>query len=90
MNPKLQKTIREMERTKAKIVELQAFLPELEKQKIELENTEIVKAVRSVCVSPGDLDALLALYRAEFARKPASEAKSADNLETEAARDEGI
>jgi hypothetical protein len=70
MNPKLQKTVREIERAQAKIAELQALLPELEKQKTDIENTEIVKAVRSACVAPGDLDEFLASCREEF-RKPA-------------------
>jgi hypothetical protein len=71
MNPKLQKTVREIERTKAKIAELQALLPELEAQKTDLENTEIVKAMRSACVAPGDLADFLASYRAEFNNRPA-------------------
>jgi hypothetical protein len=83
MNPKLQKTIREIERTKAKIAELQELLPELEKQRTGLENAEIISAVRSACVAPGDLDAFLAAYRAESASRPAQGAKRTDNRETE-------
>jgi hypothetical protein len=88
MNTKLQKTVREIERTKARIAELQALLPELEKQKTDLENTEIVKAVRSVCVAPGDLDAFLAARRAEFSKQPAPAASRADYHETEDSGDE--
>ncbi|MDR0905240.1 MAG: DUF4315 family protein [Oscillospiraceae bacterium] len=63
MNPKLQKTIADIERTKAKISELQELLPELERQKTDLENTEIIKAVRSAYVKPGDVDAFIASLR---------------------------
>ena len=55
MNPRIQKTIDEIERTKAKIIELQALLPELERRRTDLENTEIVKLVRSANVAPGDI-----------------------------------
>jgi hypothetical protein len=69
MNPKLQKIIRDIERTKTKIAELQALLPELEKQKTELENLEIVRAVRSVNIAPGDLAAFLRTLKTEPQRK---------------------
>ncbi|MDR3278686.1 MAG: DUF4315 family protein [Oscillospiraceae bacterium] len=69
MNPKLQKTVRELERTRARIAELQTLLPELEKRKTDLENTEIVKAVRSASVAPGDLAAFLRTLRAEPAAR---------------------
>lgn len=68
MNSKIEKTIREIERTKAKIAELQALLPELERQKTDLENTEIIRIVRSVSVPPGELEDFLQSYRAETAR----------------------
>lgn len=63
MNPKLQKTIREIERVKTKIAELQASLPVLEKQKTELENTEIIKAFRSADVAPSDFAAFIEAYK---------------------------
>jgi len=72
MNPKLQKTVREIERAKAKIAEFQALLPGLERQKIDLENTEIVKAVRSVCIAPGEIEAFLEAYRHETQRQSES------------------
>jgi hypothetical protein len=88
MNTKLQKTVREIERTKEKIAELQVLLPELEKQKTDLENTEIVKAVRSAYVAPGDLANFLASYRAEFVKQPAQAASRTDYHETEAVTDD--
>jgi hypothetical protein len=59
MNPKIQKTVREIERARAKLAELQALLPELEKQKTELENLEIVRLVRSARIAPSDLPEFL-------------------------------
>jgi prefoldin subunit 5 len=63
MNPKLQKVNKEIERAKAKIAELQASLPALEKQKEELENTDWIKALRSADVAPADFTAFIEAYR---------------------------
>jgi hypothetical protein len=42
MNPKIRKVIDDIERTKNKITELQSLLPELERKRIDMENTEII------------------------------------------------
>ena len=63
MNTKLERTIREIERTKEKIAGLQALLPELEKQKTELENAEVIKAFRSADVAPADFTAFIEAYK---------------------------
>ena len=55
MNPKIEKITDEIERVKAKIAQLQELLPGLERKKTDLENTEIVRAVRSANVAPGDI-----------------------------------
>ena len=65
MNPKLQKMIADIERTKEKIAELQALLPELERKKIDFENMEFVKLVRSLDVAPDDLTAFIEAYKKE-------------------------
>ena len=59
MNQRIQKAIDEIERTKAKIAELQALLPELERKKLDLENTEILRLVRSANIAPGDIAAFI-------------------------------
>ncbi|MDR1137236.1 MAG: DUF4315 family protein [Synergistaceae bacterium] len=59
MNQRIQKSIDEIERAKAKIAELQALLPELERKRTELENTEIVRLARSASVAPGELAAFV-------------------------------
>jgi len=59
MNPKIQRINNEIDKTKKKIGEFQGKLRELEKQKTELENIEIVEAVRGMDISLADLAALL-------------------------------
>jgi hypothetical protein len=83
MNPKLQKTIAEIERTKAKIAELQTLLPELEKQKTDIENTEIIKAVRSAYVKPGDVNAFIASLKPKAVETQAPVRQEAPSYEQE-------
>jgi len=59
MNQRIQKAIDEIERTKTRIAELQALLPELERKKQDLENTEILRLVRSANIAPGDIAAFI-------------------------------
>lgn len=54
MNQKIQKIVTEIEKVKGKITTQQARLRELEQQKTELENTEIVGMVRGLEVTPED------------------------------------
>ena len=56
---KIEKINKEIEKTKAKIAEDQAHLRELERQKTEQENTEIVGIVRDVKMSPQELAAFV-------------------------------
>ena len=55
MNPRIKKVIDDIEKTKVKIDELQALLPELERKKKDLEDAEIIKLVRNASVAPGAL-----------------------------------
>ncbi|MDL2237863.1 DUF4315 family protein [Christensenellaceae bacterium OttesenSCG-928-K19] len=75
MNPKLQRVVRDIERTTTKIAELQALLPELERQKTELENAEVIKVFRTADIAPDDFAEFIAAYRAQTqggaAAKPA-------------------
>jgi hypothetical protein len=86
MNPKIQKTVRDIERTREKIAELQALLPELEKQKTDLENTEIVKLVRSANVAPEELGDFLRSIRS--VNTPPAPARTVNYSETEEPADE--
>lgn len=55
MNQKIEKVEKEITKTKNKIAELQAKLRDLEKQKIELENTDYVAVARSFHLTPEEL-----------------------------------
>ena len=59
MNAKLERVKRDIDKTKDKIIEAQARLKELERQKTEMENTEIVDVVRGMNISITDLAELL-------------------------------
>lgn len=63
MTQKINKIIAEIERTRARITESQERLKELERQRIELENTEIVALFRSLDVSPDQLPTFIAAMK---------------------------
>ena len=63
MNNKLNKLQLEIDKIKQKITEQQAKLRELEQQKTEIENTEIVELVRSMKMNTGELSTFLKAYR---------------------------
>ena len=63
MNSKIQKVMTEIEKVRAKIATQQARLRELEQQKTELENTEIVGLVRGLDVSTDELATLIQAIR---------------------------
>ncbi len=64
MNAKIERVIKDIEKTKEKISEFQAKLKEQERLKTELENTEIVETVRGMDISLADLAAFLNTARA--------------------------
>lgn len=70
MNNKLQKVIAEIEKVKAKISAQQIHLKELEQQKTELENTEIVGMVRGLDVAPEELATFIKAFRSSTAGTP--------------------
>lgn len=59
MNPKIVKINAEHAKNAAKIARLQARNRELEKQRTELENTDIIGLVREVGLTPDQLAALI-------------------------------
>ena len=63
MNQKIQKILTEIEKIKGKITTQQARLRELEQQKTELENTEIVGMVRGLEVTPEELASIIQAIR---------------------------
>ena len=63
MSKKKERVILEIAKTKEKISEFQNKLRELERQKTELENTEIVELVRSTKMNTSELSEFLKAYR---------------------------
>ena len=63
MNAKIERVNKDIDKAKDRISEFQARLKELEKQKTELENTEIVEAVRGMDIPLNDLPAILKALR---------------------------
>ena len=59
MNAKIQKISNEILKIKEKISEFQAKVKDLEKQKTELENADIINAVRGSDITLADLAAML-------------------------------
>ena len=63
MSNKLQKVLSEIDKVKEKIAVQQTRLRELEQQKTELENTEIVGMVRGLEVTPEELATIIQAIR---------------------------
>ena len=63
MNPRIAKIREEIERIKVKMTKGQMRLRELEKQLTELENADIVAAVRGVDIAPDELAAFMRMFR---------------------------
>ncbi len=63
MNAKIKKVIGEMEKVQAKIDDLQARLEELGKEKIKLENLEIISLYRGANVTEEEFKAFLEGHR---------------------------
>ena len=62
-NPKIEKVKSDIAKTKAKISEYQAKLRELEREKVRLEDLEIVALVRGERISDAELDTLMRSLR---------------------------
>lgn len=61
-NTRLDRIERDIEKTRAKILELQGRLKELEARKVEEENAQIVQLVKAVNIDQAQLAAFLAAY----------------------------
>ena len=55
MNSKIEKLERDIKKTKLKITELQQKQRDMEKQKTDLENAELIAACRSCNLSPAEI-----------------------------------
>ena len=83
MNSKLQKILTEISRTREKIAAQQTRLRELEQQKTELENMEIVGMVRGLDVAPEELAAFIKAFRGSKAGMPVFMARKENNNDSE-------
>jgi len=63
VNPKTTRIAGEIEKTKEKLAGVMARLRELEKQKNELENAELVAVIRGMKATPEEFEAFLAARR---------------------------
>ena len=70
MSNKLQKVLSEIDKVNEKIAVQQTRLRELEQQKTELENMEIVGMVRGLDVAPEELAAFIKAFRGSKAVTP--------------------
>jgi len=62
LNPKINKVIGDIAKTKDKIAEHQSRLKELERLKTELENAGIVAMVRGIDIPPADFEAFVRAF----------------------------
>lgn len=81
MNPKIEKLEKEIDRTKAKIAEMQAKLRKLEEQKTELENTDFVAVARSYHLTPQELAEFLKTRQMAPDREPSQREQEEMNEE---------
>jgi DNA-binding helix-hairpin-helix protein with protein kinase domain len=86
-NPKLDKAISDIARTKAKIAEHQGKLREQEREKIRLENEQIVALVRSERISDAELNALMQSLRREEPNPAEATVSAKENPRQEERRD---
>ena len=83
MNAKIERVNKDIDKTKEKITEFQTRLRELERQKTELENSEIVAMVRGMSISLADLPDLLKSLGAATSGQIVPKLKAKSTEETE-------
>lgn len=87
MNAKIERVNKDIDKTKEKINEFQTKLRELEKQKTELENIDIVEAVRGMDIPLTDLATMLKAFR-DQSGAPSSSGQSGSKLTTNTDKEE--
>lgn len=80
-NKKVLKIEKEIQKTREKITEQQNKLKELEMQKTEAENLEIVQMVRSLHMTPAELSVFLS--KSVIPDAPANENEFMEDIENE-------
>ena len=69
MNPRIEKISAEIEKVRAKLSSHQARLRELERQKTEFENADILAMVRGMDVAPDEFAAFVRMFKAQRAKQ---------------------
>lgn len=87
MNPRIERVNKDIEKAKGKISEFQSRLRELEKQKTEFENMEIVALVRGINVDPEDLGMFIRAFK-ENGKLPAEPETNNTYMDMEDMEDE--
>ena len=85
---KIDKIEKELEKAREKAAEWQAKIRDLEKQKQEEENSQIVQAVRSLKLTPAELMAFLSDPKNAFSASGHAGPKSEDTGKEENAHEE--
>ena len=63
MNTKIEKISAEIDKLRSKISSMQSRLRDLERQKTEIENADIIAAVRGVDIAPDELAAFMRMLK---------------------------
>jgi len=63
VNTKIEKITAEIDKLRGKISSMQSRLRDLERQKTELENADIIAAVRGVDIAPDELAAFMRMFK---------------------------
>ena len=69
MNQKLKKITDEIEKTKAKISDMQSRAKDLERQKTEIENADIIAMIRGIDVPPDEFGEFVRLFKEQQKNK---------------------
>ena len=81
MNPKLKKVTDEIEKTRAKISDMQSKLKDLERQKTELENADIIAMIRGIDVPPDEFGEFVRLFKEQQKNKAVPDMDYDENKE---------
>jgi len=65
LNPKVEKITAEIEKIRRKITSWQTRLRDLERQKVELENADIIAMVRGVDIPPDEFANFVQMFKAQ-------------------------
>jgi len=65
LNPKVEKITAEIDKIRRKITSWQTRLRDLERQKVELENADIIAMVRDIDIPPDEFAAFVQMFKAQ-------------------------